>query len=44
MEHSIKLIDFETVDQVVQVHGTSCGLSLSIVARRKAAEYVDRRL
>jgi hypothetical protein len=24
MEHSIKLIDFETVDQMVQVHGTRC--------------------
>ena len=22
MEHGIKLIDFETVDQMVQVHGT----------------------
>ena len=25
MEHSIKLIDFETIDQMVQVHGTRAG-------------------
>ncbi len=32
MEHSIKLIDFETVDQMVQVHG-ACGLPLSFIPK-----------
>ena len=41
MEHGIKFIDFEIVDQMVQVHGTSERLPLST---ESLLIYVGRRL